>query len=117
MRNWTHPKPVATTVVTYEEQSRGRLAAVNTARTERQLVQAYGHLRQHVQNYSRIPVVGFDDAAATIAASLRKAKLRLGTMDLRIAAIVMAQGGLLLTRNLRDFRRVPDLRVQDWTKT
>jgi tRNA(fMet)-specific endonuclease VapC len=109
------PQPVVTTVVTYEEQSRGRLATVNAARTDRQLVQAYAHLRQHAENYSRIPIVGFDDAAAATAATLRKAKLRLGTMDLRIAAIVLTHGALLLSRNLRDFRRVPGLSVEDWT--
>jgi tRNA(fMet)-specific endonuclease VapC len=49
-------EPVATTVVTYEEQSRGRLATVNAARTPQQLVHAYAHLRQHILNYSRIPL-------------------------------------------------------------
>ena len=109
------PETVATTVVTYEEQSRGRLANVNSARTPRQLVHAYAHLRQHVLNYSRIPLIGFDDAAAQAAASLQKSKLRLGTMDIRIAAIALTNNALLLSRNLRDFRRVPELRVEDWT--
>jgi tRNA(fMet)-specific endonuclease VapC len=109
------PQPVATTVITYEEQSRGRLATVNAARTPQQLVQAYAHLRQHVLNYSKIPIVGFDGAAALAAATLQKSKLRLGTMDIRIAAIALTNDALLLSRNLRDFRRVPDLRVEDWT--
>lgn len=107
---------MATTVVTYEEQSRGRLATVNAARTARQLVQAYAYLRQHALNYTRIPIVEFDDAAATIAAMLHKSKLRVGTMDLRIAAIALSPNALLLSRNLRDFQRVPNLRVEDWTK-
>jgi len=109
------PEPVVTTVVTYEEQSRGRLAMVSAARTSRQLVQAYSHLRQHALNYSKIFVIGFDEPAALAAAVLQKSKLRLGTMDIRIAAIAMANGALLLSRNLRDFQRVPDLRVEDWT--
>ncbi len=35
-------------------------------------------------------------------------------MDLRIASIVIANGATLLTRNLKDFTRVPDLRVENW---
>jgi tRNA(fMet)-specific endonuclease VapC len=110
------PQPVATTVITYEEQSRGRLASVNTARTGRQLVQAYSHLRQHILNYSKIRIVEFDDAAAATAATLQKMKLRLGTMDIRIAAIALANNALLLSRNLRDFQKVRDLRVEDWSR-
>jgi tRNA(fMet)-specific endonuclease VapC len=108
-------QPVATTVITYEEQSRGRLASVNAARTPQQLVQAYAHLRQHVLNYSKIPIIGFDGGAALKAATLQKSKLRLGTMDIRIAAIALTNDALLLSRNVRDFRRVPNLRVEDWT--
>ena len=47
---------------------------------------------------------------------LRKAGLRIGTMDLRIAAIAMAHGALLISRNLVDFQKVPGLRVEDWTQ-
>jgi len=72
-------------------------------------------LRQHVLNYSKIPIIGFDEAAARAAATLRKSRLRLGTMDIRIAAIALTNNALLLSRNLRDFRRVPELRVDDWT--
>ncbi len=106
---------VATTVITYEEQSRGRLATVNAARTPEQFTNAYAHLRQHVLNDSKIPIVAFDGEAASTAAHLQKSKLRLGTMDIRIAAIAMANDALLLSRNLRDFQRVPGLRVEDWT--
>jgi tRNA(fMet)-specific endonuclease VapC len=110
------PEPAATTVVTYEEQSRGRLATVNAARTERKLVEAYSHLRQHILNYRKVPIVEFDDAAAAMAARLQKSNLRVGTLDLRIAAIALVNNSLLLSRNLRDFQRIPNLRVEDWTK-
>ena len=108
-------EPIATTVITYEEQSRGRLATVNAARAPLQLVQAYAHLQQHVLNYSKIPVIAFDERAALTARALQKSKLRLGTMDMRIAAIALTNDALLLSRNVRDFRRVPELRVEDWT--
>jgi tRNA(fMet)-specific endonuclease VapC len=38
-------------------------------------------------------------------------------MDLKIAAIVLAQDATLLTRNLPDFRKVPRLKIADWTRS
>jgi tRNA(fMet)-specific endonuclease VapC len=42
-------------------------------------------------------------------------KIRIGTQDLRIAALVMANNGILVTRNRQDFERVPGLRFEDWS--
>jgi tRNA(fMet)-specific endonuclease VapC len=36
-------------------------------------------------------------------------------MDLKIAATAISHNALLLSRNLVDFRKVPRLRVEDWT--
>ena len=36
-------------------------------------------------------------------------------MDVKIAIIVLSQNATLLSRNLADFRQIPDLRVEDWT--
>jgi tRNA(fMet)-specific endonuclease VapC len=36
-------------------------------------------------------------------------------MDLRIGAIALANDALLISRNLRDFMRIPNLHVEDWT--
>jgi hypothetical protein len=46
---------------------------------------------------------------------LRKQKIRIGTQDLRIASIVLAVNGTLVTRNQRDFAQVPELTLEDWT--
>lgn len=54
------------------------------------------------------------DAAAAIYLGLRAQRIRIGTMDLRIASIVMSKGAILLSRNLTDFAKVPGLRVEDW---
>jgi len=42
-------------------------------------------------------------------------RLRIGTMDLRIAAITLAYGATLVTRNVQDFQRIPGLVIEDWT--
>jgi tRNA(fMet)-specific endonuclease VapC len=40
--------------------------------------------------------------------------LRFGKMDLRFAAITLQNNSVLVTRNLRDFQRIPNLVVEDW---
>jgi tRNA(fMet)-specific endonuclease VapC len=59
----------------------------------------------------------FDEAAAAIFDQLRTQKLRLGTNDLAIAAITLAVRGILVTRNTVDFRRIPGLVLEDWTRS
>ena len=65
--------------------------------------------------FGAIPVSRYDDDASAGFPALRRLRLRIGSMDLKVAAIVLSQNGLLLSRNLRDFRQVPGLRVEDWT--
>jgi tRNA(fMet)-specific endonuclease VapC len=105
---------VFATVVSFEEQSRGWLAKLAKARRIVDVVQAYDRLLSHLENYKAIQVLPFDERAATEYQQLQKLKLRVGTMDLRIAAIVRARGARLLTRNRSDFAQVPDLHFDDW---
>jgi tRNA(fMet)-specific endonuclease VapC len=59
----------------------------------------------------------FDVQSANIFKALRAQKVRIGTQDLKIAAIAPANDALLLSANLRDFQQVPNLRVEDWLYT
>ncbi len=58
----------------------------------------------------------FDDTAAAIFDQLRALKIRIGTNDLAIAAITLSVSGILVTQNIVDFQRVPNLSLEDWTK-
>jgi tRNA(fMet)-specific endonuclease VapC len=109
------PEEVVTTIINYEEQMRGWMAYLARTRSVAQQVEAYRRLAQHLDNYRRIPVLAFDEAAAMVFHQLRRARLRIGTMDLKIAAIVLSREATLLSRNLADFRQVPGLQVEDWT--
>ncbi len=110
------PGEIASTIVSYEEQTRGWLAYAARARTVADLVEAYRRLSSHLRDWGKIPVLPFDAKSAVRYQDLVRQRLRIGTMDLRIAAIVLANGATLLTRNLRDVGLVPGLQVEDWTQ-
>jgi tRNA(fMet)-specific endonuclease VapC len=110
----------ATTVITYEEQIQGWIAAIAKSRkpphdAERE-VEIYARLVKLIGNYRNIHILPYDRRAANRFEQLRSLKLRVGSNDLRIAAIVLSLGGTLITRNLIDFLRVPGLRAEDWSK-
>ena len=61
-------------------------------------------------------ILPFDRSAAEEHGRLRHLLRRrpIGDRDLLIAAIAVAHGLAVATRNVREFRRVPDLNVEDW---
>lgn len=109
------PVELATTVITYEEQMRGWLARVAHANTTERMRDAYSRLQTHIETFSGIPVLPFNDPAIAIYERLRQPRLRVGTMDLKIAAIAISLDAVLLTRNRADFERIPGLRFEDWS--
>ena len=105
----------ATTIITFEEQTRGWLSILGQSRSLDEQVEAYRRLKRLLDNYLKIKVLDFDAKAATEFRRLHWLRLRIGAMDLKIAAIALAHDAILLTRNLKDFSRVPGLRIEDWT--
>ena len=65
-----------------------------------------------------VEVIPFDDKAAAhygkIAAYLRQNGTPIGTMDMLIAAHALSQGLTVVTNNVREFERVPDLKIENW---
>nr|WP_313950426.1 type II toxin-antitoxin system VapC family toxin [Nostoc sp. FACHB-110] len=88
---------------------------INKANSSKELVLAYARLQDTLEDLSSISVLKFSEYAANIYADLVRQKIRVGTQDLRIAAITLSVDGILVTRNRRDFEKVPNLRLEDWT--
>ena len=109
------PDEVAATVVSYEEQTRGWLSYLTKARSLEEQVTGYSYFQRHLQVFCAIPLIAFDAAAAAIVQQLQRQRIRIGTMDLKIASIALAQEASLLSRNVTDFQKVPGLQVEDWT--
>ena len=94
---------------------RGWLTYLARTRSLMQQLEAYRRLKKQLANYCRILVLEFDAGAAAKFEELRQSRLRLGTTDLKIAAIVLAHDALLLSRNRKDFGKILGLKVEDWT--
>jgi tRNA(fMet)-specific endonuclease VapC len=107
---------VAVTVITYEEQIRGRLNVLSRAKTLDAQVIAYRGLERLAVDYQSILIVPFGRESALAHQRLRKAYPRLGNMDLKIAAIALINKAILLTRNESDFGQIIELQIEDWTK-
>ena len=104
-----------TTIITYEEQMRGWLFWIAQARTLIQQIERYAMLKRMAESYAEVSLIDFEHIAAHEFERLQKRRIRIGTMDLKIAAIALSQNATLLSRNLKDFTKVPDLKVEDWS--
>lgn len=107
---------VATSIISYEEQLRGRLSVVRRAATPLRLAAAYQRLREMHQFFCSIRILDFDVVAAEIFEKLRRQHSGVGTMDLRIAATAIAVDGTLITRNTRDFEQIAALSLENWSE-
>jgi tRNA(fMet)-specific endonuclease VapC len=116
-RVWSHaPSEVVTTILSIQEQLDGWHGHVNRARTAKKLAEVYKRFTDCVQFLAGLPILSFTENAISRFDQLRQLKLNIGKMDLRIAAIVLENNATLVSRNLRDFQRVPGLVVEDWSQ-
>lgn len=95
---------------------RGWMSLVAKSRETEHLVLAYERLAGFLETFRNIPILFFDEDAGQVYDDLRRQKIRVGTMDLRIASIAISRNAILVSRNLVDFDRIPNLRVEDWTQ-
>jgi tRNA(fMet)-specific endonuclease VapC len=105
---------VGVTIITVEEQLRGWLAAIARERSASRQVTAYRELANLFDFFAAFSLILFDEQAADQFDRLRSNKYRLGSMDLKIAAIALVNQALLLSANRRDFEQVAGLHVENW---
>jgi tRNA(fMet)-specific endonuclease VapC len=105
---------VACTIVSVEEVLRGWLAIIHRLRDVHRQIPAYVRLGQLFDVLSDWEVVPFDERAADQFMRLRRQRIRISTMDLKIASIALVNDALLATANLRDYSRVSQLRCENW---
>lgn len=113
--NAVNPKDIAITIVTVEEQMYGQLNRIRRANSADEVISADASLRKTVNYLTDFELLDFDAGAYNCYGELVRQKIRVGTQDLRIAAITLSKSGILLTRNRRDFEKIPGLRFEDWS--
>jgi tRNA(fMet)-specific endonuclease VapC len=106
---------IRVTAVTIEEQVGGWYSVIRLARTPQQIEAAYTRLTESVRALAVWDVLPFTAPAVLRFQDLLRRRLNVGGNDLRIAAIALEFGATVVTRNLRDFRRVPNLKCEDWS--
>jgi len=109
------PSAFFVSIISFHEQVIGWNASLSRATSAAAVVRGYERLGRVLANFSTAQVLPFDEAAATMFDDFRTQRVRIGVMDLRIAAIAFSRDMTVLTRNVSDFRRVPGLKVEDWT--
>jgi tRNA(fMet)-specific endonuclease VapC len=112
--NATPTETFGTTIISAEEQMRGWLSLLNSIKQVQRQVVVYERFAALFKFYAAWLVLEFDTTSAERFEALRRHRIRIGTQDLKIASIALLRDALLLSANLRDFRQVPGLRIENW---
>lgn len=99
-------------IISFEEQMRGWLSYISQAKDDTRQVDGYDRLHRLLDRYQASRVLDFDIAAAALFRALRATHRRANTMDLKIAAVAMANDATLLSGNARDFAAIVGLRFE-----
>ena len=102
------------TIVSAEEQLRGWLAQIHAKRSVHDQIDSYGRLQARLEFYAEWTLLPWTTGAADRFGAFRRAGVRIGTMDLKIASIALEHGGTVLSQNSADFQQVPGLMVESW---
>ncbi len=107
---------MATTIISKIEMLRGRFDQLVKASKQAEFLRAQELLNETEAFLARLPIVPLDARALAEFERLLRIKglKKIGRNDLLIASITLAHEATVVTRNLRHFERVPDLRVVNW---
>jgi tRNA(fMet)-specific endonuclease VapC len=108
---------IATTIISRIEILQGRFAMLMKSADGQELRRAQSLLDEALESLAEIPrLFSIDDASAQEFDRLRQNKKlrKIGRADLLIAGITLANRATLVSRNLKHFRQVPGLQVENW---
>ena len=107
---------LAITVLSVEKQLSGWYTFIRKAKRIDNLALGYQSLADNVKSLRAFQIINFDETSILRYQALGKLNLNVRKMDLRIAAVVLEVGATLVTRNAKDFKKVPGLTFVDWSQ-
>ena len=109
------PTDLACPIISFHEQVLGCHTYISQARRAEDVVRGYGMLDQVLRGFRR--GLGSSRSMQRRQWSSRAVtqRIRIETMDLRIAAIALSREMVFGDAECSDFRKVPGFRIEDWT--
>ncbi len=104
-------------IIVIEEIMRGRLNIIRQTEAHKSklnIERAYRFFQETFHDFRQVHILPYISDAELFYQQWRQQNIRISTHDLRIAAICVACNARLISRNRRDFERVPDLIVEFW---
>ena len=110
------PEQFAVTIITRMEILRGRFESILKSADEAQLRVAMQRFHEAQNMLNSFLTLAVNDEATRKFSELQKHKKakKMRRPDMLIASIALAHGELLVTRNIKDFKDVPGLKVENW---
>jgi tRNA(fMet)-specific endonuclease VapC len=105
---------LAITVITVEEELSGWYRLLRKVRRPEEQACVYERFAEAIPLLARWRILPMTYSALMRYQALKALNLNVGKVDLRIAAIVLERGGVLVTRNIREFQRIQNLLIEDW---
>ena len=107
---------VAVTIVTRIEILRGRFDHLLKASSDEQFLRAQRWLRSSEERLNQIFTFYLDEPSLQHFRTLegQKGLKKIGRADLLIASIALGRNATLVTRNLRHFKLIPQLKCENW---
>ena len=104
------------TVISYIEMIRGRFDAVIKAEDGEKILKAQFRLEATIVRLDSMRSIPLKQSSAALFDKLLldKKLRKIGRGDILIACIALAANATLITRNVRDFKLVPHLRIENW---
>jgi tRNA(fMet)-specific endonuclease VapC len=107
---------IAVSIISVEEQLNGWYGVLRRPLSAKALADVYQRMTRNISFLAALPIVTFSEAAILRFEALKAMRLNVGSNDLRIAAIALENDATVVTRNTRDFERVPGLRIENWAE-
>jgi tRNA(fMet)-specific endonuclease VapC len=110
---------IAITIITVQEIFNGWTGRINDPSQAQQLVYLYTKLWRTTEFFKKVTILNFTEVSQLCHHNLLTENKQLGKKrlekDMKIATIALANKGIMVTRNHKDFSLIPTLRIEDWT--